>query len=234
MPLANFYWNASTPLPLPPSTVSKYVTTAILGMFLSWPEAYSLVLRRKNSLYKEMLLSAISSVIYNVDNNEEEWGETHLFFSCAVALSVIYNDTNWSDTVATDCNALEIGRAFLYSNVQVISGALDKALGDGFDGSKTDVLSYLHRRMNCNCMSHLVKWKTGPKLLLEGGQDRYCGGCGKVETEELKLKSCSRCGTDWYCGTDCQKRAWKSHKLKCKAMAPFKGLMLKNCLPAPS
>ena len=74
VPLANFYWNSATPLPLPPSTVSKYVTTAILGMFLSRPEAYSLVLRRKNSLYKEMLLSAISSVIYNVDDAEEEWG----------------------------------------------------------------------------------------------------------------------------------------------------------------
>ena len=105
-----------------------------------------------------------------------------------MALSVIYNDPNWSDTVATDSNALDIGKAFIYSNAQAISGALERALGDGFDGSHTDVLSYLHRRMNCNCMSHLIKWKTGPKLLLEGGQDRYCGGCGKVETQELKLK----------------------------------------------
>ena len=222
IPLANQYYNEQSALPLLPGQVSKYVTTAVLGMLVSRPEAYSLVLKRKNSLYKEMMLSAIQSVIFNVDENEEEWMQTHVYFSCAVALSAIYNDPNWSNTVATDSGVLEIGQAFVFSNAQTIENALNKLLGIEFDGTEISVLSYLHRRTNCNCMGHKIKWNTGCRLVIEGGQDRYCGGCGKVETEELRLKSCARCGTDWYCGTACQKKAWKLHKAKCTALAPFK------------
>ncbi|KAJ7677357.1 hypothetical protein B0H17DRAFT_1079511 [Mycena rosella] len=51
-----------------------------------------------------------------------------------------------------------------------------------------------------------------------GALIRICEGpdCRKVEgTDVERLKSCSKCKMSVYCGSDCQKRAWKAHKTKC-------------------
>jgi hypothetical protein len=41
-----------------------------------------------------------------------------------------------------------------------------------------------------------------------------CVQCGRT----LKLKSCSRCHTVWYCCRGCQKAHWRHHKQHCKAV----------------
>ena len=39
-----------------------------------------------------------------------------------------------------------------------------------------------------------------------------CKNCGEKEKELLK---CSRCKKVYYCGADCQRKNWPSHKLIC-------------------
>eukprot|EP00519_Triparma_laevis_P009601 CAMPEP_0182499814 /NCGR_PEP_ID=MMETSP1321-20130603/7969_1 /TAXON_ID=91990 /ORGANISM="Bolidomonas sp., Strain RCC1657" /LENGTH=293 /DNA_ID=CAMNT_0024704063 /DNA_START=51 /DNA_END=936 /DNA_ORIENTATION=- len=181
IPLQNLYYHNQTELPISPATASKYVITAILGSFLSRPEAYRLVQVRSRSLYKEMLLSAVSSVIYNVESSDVDFSQTYLFFHCAVALQIIYSDVYWNDSRAVDVQQLEVARGFLFADAPVVEKLMDKALGTDFDGTEEYILSYLHRRINCSCMDHKVKWATGKKLLLEGGQ------VGTAEAaEELK------------------------------------------------
>jgi hypothetical protein len=49
------------------------------------------------------------------------------------------------------------------------------------------------------------------------GKKRYnCGGCG-IRSSQLLL--CGRCKNAWFCGTACQKAAWKHHKTCCKENA---------------
>ncbi|KAJ7178746.1 hypothetical protein C8R43DRAFT_470548 [Mycena crocata] len=41
-------------------------------------------------------------------------------------------------------------------------------------------------------------------------------GCTKTEGKDVEsLKTCSRCKMSVYCSSDCQTRAWKTHKMKC-------------------
>ncbi|CAI5960649.1 unnamed protein product [Closterium sp. NIES-65] len=48
-------------------------------------------------------------------------------------------------------------------------------------------------------------------------RQRVCGAaeCGKVEVGGVKLRNCSGCGKVVYCGRECQKAYWPSHKLTC-------------------
>jgi len=41
-----------------------------------------------------------------------------------------------------------------------------------------------------------------------------CSSCGKASGA---LKRCSRCKSAAYCSVECQKRAWRQHKLVCAA-----------------
>ena len=41
---------------------------------------------------------------------------------------------------------------------------------------------------------------------------RICDYCGK---QEDNLKICKNCCLSWYCSTDCQKKHWDIHKLRC-------------------
>lgn len=131
VPLQNLYYHNQTELPITPATASKYVITAILGSFLSRPEAYRLAQIRSRSLHKEMLLSAVSSVIYNVDSNNVDFSQTFLFFHCAVALNIIYSDVYWDDARAVDVKNLEVSRGFLFADSAVVESLMDKALGKG-------------------------------------------------------------------------------------------------------
>jgi hypothetical protein len=51
--------------------------------------------------------------------------------------------------------------------------------------------------------------------------ERMCGweGCGRVS---FGLKLCSSCRSVWYCGPECSKKAWPTHKVQCKAAASRK------------
>ena len=42
---------------------------------------------------------------------------------------------------------------------------------------------------------------------------KICGFCGK---KRLDLFKCAACKSVWYCNVQCQKKAWKSHKDKCR------------------
>jgi hypothetical protein len=48
-----------------------------------------------------------------------------------------------------------------------------------------------------------------------------CNACGKQKgsNSSLKLFDCSRCKTVAYCGRDCQKADWKTHKAKCVSLS---------------
>jgi hypothetical protein len=40
-----------------------------------------------------------------------------------------------------------------------------------------------------------------------------CASCGRGCEPEVKLKTCSRCKSSFYCGEDCQRKHWKQgHK----------------------
>jgi hypothetical protein len=56
--------------------------------------------------------------------------------------------------------------------------------------------------------------KADMQLLMAGLEDfledPICAKCGNLATYR-----CSKCHNEWYCSRDCQKSAWKQHKLVC-------------------
>ncbi|KAI5806840.1 hypothetical protein DFH27DRAFT_642841 [Peziza echinospora] len=42
-----------------------------------------------------------------------------------------------------------------------------------------------------------------------------CLGCGKKETRVGEHRACLSCHSEWYCGLECQNRAWGGHKRRC-------------------
>ncbi|KAF7293273.1 hypothetical protein HMN09_01206000 [Mycena chlorophos] len=49
-----------------------------------------------------------------------------------------------------------------------------------------------------------------------GTLPRVCTVCKKPETAEKRMMKCSQCRIMEYCSVECQKIAWKEHKLRCK------------------
>lgn len=43
-------------------------------------------------------------------------------------------------------------------------------------------------------------------------RDCFRNGCNKKETNVAEFKRCASCHEVWYCGPECQKADWKSHK----------------------
>ena len=58
-----------------------------------------------------------------------------------------------------------------------------------------------------------------PKVkLADGSKVAMCAGCGeRLDGRGKKLLACARCKNAIYCGKDCQKKAWKTHKKYCRA-----------------
>mmetsp|Transcript_5336 Transcript_5336/g.13536 ORF Transcript_5336/g.13536 Transcript_5336/m.13536 type:complete len:93 (+) Transcript_5336:1089-1367(+) len=44
---------------------------------------------------------------------------------------------------------------------------------------------------------------------------RVCASCGSVQEESKQFKRCGGCRLVYFCGSDCQKVAWKTHKKVC-------------------
>ncbi|TFK66402.1 hypothetical protein BDN72DRAFT_147810 [Pluteus cervinus] len=49
-------------------------------------------------------------------------------------------------------------------------------------------------------------------------------GCSTTSSESVKLKNCARCQIARYCGAECQKKHWSTHKKTCKALSESKVL----------
>ncbi|RDW93341.1 zinc finger MYND domain-containing protein [Aspergillus mulundensis] len=45
--------------------------------------------------------------------------------------------------------------------------------------------------------------------------DPACNTCAKKASDEVTLKRCAKCKTQWYCSRECQKTDWKAHKKTC-------------------
>ncbi len=68
-----------------------------------------------------------------------------------------------------------------------------------------------------------------------------CEQCGKREepgkileaSGRWKLLKCGKCKTAMYCGRDCQKVAWKKHKLRCKSLQAAAGSWSPELPPSP-
>ena len=43
---------------------------------------------------------------------------------------------------------------------------------------------------------------------------RSCGKCHRSQAD-ISLKRCAKCVNQWYCGRDCQRADWKTHKAIC-------------------
>ena len=50
----------------------------------------------------------------------------------------------------------------------------------------------------------------------EARGDDVCANCGRKADATTKLKNCTGCHSVKYCGVNCQKKAWRSHKKECK------------------
>jgi hypothetical protein len=68
------------------------------------------------------------------------------------------------------------------------------------------------------------------KRLAEGPgrdrEDRVCGGCAAKGNAK---KACGRCGLTYYCGAECQKKAWKEHKARAQRRAVAAPCSLTRC-----
>lgn len=56
-----------------------------------------------------------------------------------------------------------------------------------------------------SCFTSTRKKKTG----------RACALCGKSKSDGLKLQACAACKAVCYCGRDCQRSHWPTHKAAC-------------------
>ncbi len=51
--------------------------------------------------------------------------------------------------------------------------------------------------------------------IMDSTEQAMCASCGKAEVDEIKLKKCA-CKLVRYCGVECQKNHWSTHKKLCK------------------
>ncbi|KAJ3543778.1 hypothetical protein NM688_g5823 [Phlebia brevispora] len=58
--------------------------------------------------------------------------------------------------------------------------------------------------------------KSSNKPSYRGLGFRVCAKCGKSKDDGVTLLQCSACGVDFYCGGECQRADWPSHKDKCR------------------
>ncbi|KAL5066331.1 hypothetical protein RYX36_028068 [Vicia faba] len=57
---------------------------------------------------------------------------------------------------------------------------------------------------------------------------KRCDGCFRT----TNLSKCSRCQVVWYCGTPCQKSAWRLHRFECEALSRLDDHKRKSVTPS--
>lgn len=63
--------------------------------------------------------------------------------------------------------------------------------------------------------SYMTPWEHDPYAKM---------ACTVCEREGIGIRKCSRCKIAWYCGPDCQKPHWPTHKEQCKRWQAAPGL----------
>ena len=58
-----------------------------------------------------------------------------------------------------------------------------------------------------------------PEMILKEKGKGKCAQCGISGGAEFKSYRCSRCKSVFYCGRQCQKRHWQTHKATCRKKA---------------
>ena len=58
-----------------------------------------------------------------------------------------------------------------------------------------------------------------PQVADDGDEAHACANCGKLASDNIKLKDCTACRLVKYCGVDCQQAHRKQHKKACKQRA---------------
>lgn len=77
---------------------------------------------------------------------------------------------------------------------------------------KETPLEQIDHKSKCDTSSKATKFSKQLKGTKIKADKHICNKCGKAGT-----KTCSRCGSVWYCSKECQIEDWHlSHKLRCK------------------
>lgn len=81
----------------------------------------------------------------------------------------------------------------------------------------------------CKVAQQLIARTTAgrtPRVKLDDGSKvAMCAGCGeRLDSRGKKLLACARCKAAVYCGKDCQKQAWPTHKKYCRAPSDTAGV----------
>jgi len=107
---------------------------------------------------------------------------------------------------------LDLFKEYITRHEKLLSPSFKKSI-ETFPEFKISFISPL------GCMPPSMKDKT------------ICGfeGCNKIGTYR-----CSQCNKIKYCGTDCQKKDWKKHKVTCLYSRPFAEIDVKKAITATS
>jgi hypothetical protein len=201
-------------------------------MLLSQPSNYLLITHYKKRILDYFITSFIELFIY--ERGFEQQGLVN--FHLAMACQIIFSDPYWSDEDPPQNTNLDCSRIFIVGDDPLLFKLVSNLFPDDYQtfggsdhkfGSLEYCLGYVCKRyMSCDCFDHLAlevrdnnsKLKVGPydakKEAEEGGEVR-CFTCQGKGVEGKKMPSCSACKTVFFCGKECQRKGWKTHKKRC-------------------
>ena len=84
--------------------------------------------------------------------------------------------------------------------------------GDTAPGQKRAVATHLYQD---DFPAHMGHMQENINTRPDKPEERLCGNCGSPND----LSACAKCKSAFYCSKDCQREAWRHHKLLCKSQA---------------
>ena len=109
------------------------------------------------------------------------------------------------------CVAKDLAAVVLTFEAEVAGLDLLAKNRDLKDGDNRELIKFFRKRTTCNCLDDTYarsKAQSKPKM-------STCHNCG-IRRERSSLKLCGGCRVEQYCGAQCQKAAWPSHKKDCE------------------
>jgi hypothetical protein len=137
------------------------------------------------------------------------WNENKILKAFDFNLS--QHQKRFEDAIKNRKNPTDGNLVFMHS----LSGAADSSDNTwaqrGFLGGKKQKGRQVQRGHTMGSEAHEIVGRKKNK--------ERCAACGKQKgsNSSLKLFDCSRCKTVAYCGRDCQKQDWKTHKSECES-----------------